>query len=69
MNASFDEQSYSSIHSKAKRNNEDVPPIYTKPFLGGSKRGNDYDYYELTQSALPCSKLTIETPEQGVKYV
>ena len=44
MNASFDEQSYSSIHSKAKRNNEDVPPIYTKPFLGGSKRGNDYDY-------------------------
>ena len=25
--------------------------------------------YLLTQSAFTCSKLTIETPQQGVKYV
>ena len=27
------------------------------------------NYFLLTQPAIPCSKLTIETLEQGVKYV
>ena len=26
-------------------------------------------YFKLTQPAITCSKLTIETLEQGVKYV
>ena len=32
-------------------------------------RKNNYGLQILTQPAIACSKLTIETLEQGVKYV
>ena len=36
---------------------------------GGEFTINEFILYALTQSAITCSKLTIETLEQEVKYV
>ena len=35
----------------------------------GKKKGQFFQWIVCTQPAITCSKLTIETLEQGVKYV
>ena len=40
-----------------------------KSVLFQSKRTEFFGHYPDSQSAFTCPKLTIETPEQGVKYI
>ena len=45
------------------------PPALPDPLTFEKKNFHPYHYCKISQSVITCSKLTIKTLEEGVKYV